>query len=379
MGPLIVRRGGRGAVAAVLLLTGACSNTDSSGLIVGSGPGLPDGPDAGPASDTEEDAGTLADAPSLPIEAPPASLPADAATVAPDAAAVAPDAAAVAPDAAAVPPDAAVDLTPPCVANACGGCVPLARPPGAACGACGTLRCAGADTVTCNDPGANGCGGCKPLPAAPGSPCGVCGRLQCDGRDAVTCADRICSGVTPLCRDGACVECLPPSRRCSSPTQIEVCSPAGAWIAGAVCLPGACHGSGSEASCLSVAVTAPADAATVTLLPPPSFRWSVGGRLPAVRTCNVLLLDKGGSPRDGFGEEAFYVGEASEHAPPLEPLFYAGARVAWAVLTVACRSPAATCQPCDSPRDCAARGVLAHLPCDGVAVWSDQRSFTGAQ
>jgi hypothetical protein len=89
------------------------------------------------------------------------------------------------------------------------------------------------------------------------------------------------------------------------------------------------------------------------------------------------MLDKGTMPSDGIGEDAFYVADRVEESPTLPAERYPGAtHLVWAVLTVACRDPAALCQqPCASPRECAA-GVLDHLPCAGVPVWSAERPLT---
>lgn len=99
--------------------------------------------------------------------------------------------------------------------NACGGSLALALAPGEACGACGTVECAGTDKVQCKDAGFNACGGCGVLTGALGDACGACGKLRCAAdKKSLTCQDpgkNACGGCAALpgepgktCGGGTC-------------------------------------------------------------------------------------------------------------------------------------------------------------------------------
>ncbi len=50
------------------------------------------------------------------------------------------------------------------------------------------------------------------------------------GSGPLPCADNAdCSGSTPFCLDGSCVECEPEVEQCASPTSLERCDASGAW------------------------------------------------------------------------------------------------------------------------------------------------------
>jgi hypothetical protein len=217
------------------------------------------------------------------------------------------------------------------------------------------------------------------LAAAPDTPCGACGRYACAGAESVICVEASCGGSTPVCLASTCVECLPSSRRCGPGSTLETCDAAGSWTQtpATSCEPsGRCHQSGANAGCLAVNLVEPASGAARRLSPPFAFQWAVHDQLEGVRTCNVLMLDKGTMVRDGLGEEAFYVGESSEARPALDPLFYGNMTISWAVLSVACNDPNAVCgRACGSSRACAHQGVLNNLPCQGTVVWSEERSL----
>jgi hypothetical protein len=227
----------------------------------------------------------------------------------------------------------------------------------------------------CSD---NACGGCLPLPAAPGAACGACGRYACVGKEAVECAELVCAGARPVCVASTCVECAPSTSRCGSPSDIESCDGTGSWSSTAGCtLPTRCHEGSRSAGCLGVALDGPPDLATQPLSPAFPFSWTLPGKLSDAHVCSVLMLDKGGSPQDGTGEEAFYAGENLTWSPLLDPLYYRNQTVSWAVLSVACKNLSAPCLiTCGTSRACAASGVLASLPCDGVPVWSATRTLT---
>jgi hypothetical protein len=261
--------------------------------------------------------------------------------------------------------------------NECGGCRPLTGRKDAACGegGCGRMVCRGSDALECSGPPPNVCGGCSALPTPPGATCGTCGKIECDGKDGVRCVETVCGGNRPICLRATCVECTPGTRRCG-PTGVQTCDGNGSFTGSVTCGAGTvCQSSGREADCLAVSLGAPPDGATAAA---PSFSWSFAHRVPGARVCSVLMLDKGPDPADGIGEDAFYAGGDERVTPMLDPVRYGpGTVVTWAVIAVACSDPNATCaQPCSDPRECALRGVLHNLPCDGAVLTSASRKVT---
>ncbi|TVQ95883.1 MAG: hypothetical protein EA398_16735, partial [Deltaproteobacteria bacterium] len=101
--------------------------------------------------------------------------------------------------------------------NACGGCDPLNRIPGGACGPCGldTFECEGLNSVTCSGATAgNICGGCITLDPPPGASCGYCGTgfaqcnadntnvTQCVGATSSSTDDNNCGSCGVRCTGG---------------------------------------------------------------------------------------------------------------------------------------------------------------------------------
>jgi hypothetical protein len=73
-------------------------------------------------------------------------------------------------------------------ANACGGCTTLSAELGRPCGGpCGTYACDSPNALRCNDPGLNACNGCGRLDNQPGGSCSGCGTWKCSGEVSVTC------------------------------------------------------------------------------------------------------------------------------------------------------------------------------------------------
>jgi hypothetical protein len=222
-----------------------------------------------------------------------------------------------------------------------------------------------------------------PSPEPPGDPpeagpAGVDAAADRSGSMA-GCQNTGCAGDTPICLASSCVECMPAAQRCGPEPSLETCSGAGSWARTSSCQPpGRCHANGkSAASCLALSLLEPSSGDSRRPFPPFPFRWAIGNQLEGVRYCNVLMLDKGTMVRDGLGEEAFYVGENLEARPALDPLFYGRTTFSWAVLSVACQDPDAVCRrACRSSRDCAHQGVLKNLPCQGISVWSEERTLS---
>ncbi len=106
--------------------------------------------------------------------------------------------------------------------NACGGCGrTLAGTPGQACGQCGAWACSGQEAVVCNPP--------SPAP------------LRCSGTTRQLCSAggnwanhaTQCSGSSPACLNGNCVQCSPGTYQCidfgNGDTGVVPCLTNGTW------------------------------------------------------------------------------------------------------------------------------------------------------
>jgi hypothetical protein len=257
--------------------------------------------------------------------------------------------------------------------NACGGCGTLMGTKDAPCGpgGCGRLRCRGNDALVCEGAMPNACGGCMALATPPGGDCGACGRTACEGLDATRCVETTCGGDKPVCLRATCVECTPGAKRCGM-TGVETCNRQGTFVLSEACLPGtACQQSATEADCVGVTPFTPMEGAMSSA---PSFTWAYRNRVPGAAVCSVLMLDKAGSPADGIGEDAFYVGGADRLTPALDRArYFPHSEVQWSVITVACSDPMATCQACLDSQACATQGVLTHMPCAGTVLTTPVR------
>lgn len=84
--------------------------------------------------------------------------------------------------------------------------------------------------------GAGGVGGAPSGGAGGGDAC-TTGETRCTGSQPEICADgdwfksgSACSGSTPVCLDGRCVQCEPGAGQCMSPTQPGICDSTGSWV-----------------------------------------------------------------------------------------------------------------------------------------------------
>lgn len=120
--------------------------------------------------------------------------------------------------------------------NACGGCTEnLGGTVGATCNQCGTLSCSGMEALVCSTP--------NPVPrrCLNATTPQVCVATNWESQAT-------CSGATPRCLDGACVECTPGTFRCDNVAgtddQIIVrCLANGFWESSWLA---SCYGSSSE-------------------------------------------------------------------------------------------------------------------------------------
>ena len=116
------------------------------------------------------------------------------------------------------------------VKNACGGCVKnLGGMPGANCNDCGTFQCSGMDALQCVSP--------NPAPKR----CGNATTPEtCVSGSWVASAQ--CTGSTPACLNGGCVQCTPGTFRCITFTNGQDTAPQ-------KCLPGGVYESSYAGTC----------------------------------------------------------------------------------------------------------------------------------